>query len=252
MPKIAHLVMALAFMLGVLVVAGFLVADTVRASHMPPENGDFETGDLTGWTTFTTTNGTLGPGYPRVVLFDTNNMGTATYSAQFSVGQILNENGTRRGGGIYQNVHLVEGEYQITANIAVAFGTPQAGIATDGGLFELLVDGAVVASHNFGYVYVDTTQHNLLASVPVTSTDYHEIRIRITRPGDSSSVLNQYVDNVVISGGPDPIDPAPIDSKPGKNKTNGQTTDGKNCNYQGGKDGNNKGGNLGNCNDGKK
>ncbi len=33
-------------------------------------NGDFETGDLSGWTTFTTTNGTIGT--PAVVPFNTN------------------------------------------------------------------------------------------------------------------------------------------------------------------------------------
>jgi hypothetical protein len=193
-----------------------------------------------------------------VVLFDTNNDGTATYSAQFSVGQASNENLTASGGGIVQNVHLAEGEYQLAADIAVAFGVPEVGIATQGGLFELLVDGNVVASHNFGYVYVDTTEHSLLANVSIFTTGYHEIRIRITRPGMSVPELNQYIDNVALTGeeattDPAPTEPAPTDSKPGKSGINGsgQSTDaGKNCNYQDGTS--NKGGNLDNCNSGSK
>jgi len=46
-------------------------------------NGNFETGDFTDWTQFTTPNGILNP---AVVLFDTNGDSTATNSAQFRVG----------------------------------------------------------------------------------------------------------------------------------------------------------------------
>ena len=258
MTKIKYFVMAVAIMLGGLVVGTLPTVRTVHASDIPLANGDFETGDLTGWTPFTTTNGTLGFDYPQVVIFDTNDDGTATYSAQFSVGQASNDNLTKRGGGIYQTVHLAQGDYAISADIAVAFGTPEVGTATQGGLFELLVDGVVVASHNFGYVYVNTTQHSLIASVPITSTGYHEIRVRITRPGNSAPELNQYIDNVVLSGDaistePEPTEPAPTDSKPGKSgiSGSGQSSDtGKNCNYQDGSG--NKGGNLDNCNAGSK
>ena len=253
MPKITYVLMALAIMVG-----GFLTSGTVVAKDMPLINGDFEATDLTGWTPFTTTNGTLGPGYPQVVLFDTNNDGTPTSSAQFSVGQASNAGETTdnvwEGGGIYQTVHLAEGEYLITADIAVAFGIPQQGIATPGGLFELLVDDVVVANHNFGDVYKNTTQHSLLASVPVYSTSYHEIRFRITRPGTPAAELHQYIDNVLLSGGPESTDPPPSDSKPGKDKSS-QSTDApqKNCNYQAGKDGSNKGGSTDTtCTAGKK
>ena len=246
MSKLTILVMVLAVVLG-----GVLISGIVMADDKPLSNGDFETGDLTGWTTFTTTNGTLGSGYPQVVLFDINNDGKATYSAQFSVGQASNENLTKRGGGIFQNVHLAQGEYLITADIAVAFGTPLVGSATQGGLFELLVDEVVVASSNFGYVDAGTTERSLLASVPIYTTGAHEIAVRITRPGDSALELNQYIDNVVLSGGAESTDTSSSDSKPGKNRINGQGTDDPpNCNYKGGNS--NQGGNLDNCNSGSK
>jgi len=221
MSKLTYLVMALAIILG-----GYLVSGIVWADHITLDNGDFETGDLTGWTTFTTTNGTLGSA--QVASFDTNGDGTATYSAQFSVGQASPEGLTRRGGGIVQNFHLAEGEYEVSADIAVVFGTPDQGIRTDGGLFELLVDGAVVADHDFGQIEVNTTKRSLIACFPLDG-GYHDIAIRITRSGTPAQALYQYVDNVSVS--PD---------------------DGKNSNYQRGKDGGNKGSNKNNCNAGKK
>jgi hypothetical protein len=52
-------------------------------------NGNFGTGDLTGWTVFTTSNGTNGTfngvALPNVVSFDTTGTG-ATNSALFEVG----------------------------------------------------------------------------------------------------------------------------------------------------------------------
>ena len=60
------------------------LAVTLVASAAPVPNGDFETGDLTGWTTFTTTNGTIGT--PAVVPFDTTGSG-ASNAAEFNVGR---------------------------------------------------------------------------------------------------------------------------------------------------------------------
>jgi len=45
-------------------------------------NRDFQTGDFTGRTFFTTSQGGLGQ--PAVVLFDTSDTGTPSYSARFS------------------------------------------------------------------------------------------------------------------------------------------------------------------------
>ena len=59
-------------------------------------NGDFETGNLNGWTTFLTANGVLDP---AVALFDTDGDSTATQSARFNVGRTPPSLGPLEGGG---------------------------------------------------------------------------------------------------------------------------------------------------------
>ncbi len=79
-------------------------------------NGDFETGNLNGWTTFLTSNGVLNP---TVVLFDTDGDTTATQSARFQVGEVINVGDIiAEGGGIFQNVITPAGTVMISADIS--------------------------------------------------------------------------------------------------------------------------------------
>jgi hypothetical protein len=60
------------------IAAGFAVAPTANAAIVT--NGNFATGDFTGWTLFTTSNGSLGPsgsGLPAVTSFNVTGSGTA-------------------------------------------------------------------------------------------------------------------------------------------------------------------------------
>jgi hypothetical protein len=155
-------------------------------------NGTFETGDWGGWTTFATPGGTLGgPGFPDVVTFDANGDGRETESLQLLVGD--------GGGGIYQNVELASGEVTITAEIA-----SKSVLADDaGGLFELLLDGDVVASHDFGPIGQEEVQRALLSGTAADVTaGEHEVRIRITRAGPSvyGSTPFSFIDNVQVYG----------------------------------------------------
>lgn len=101
------LVWVIAGLTAALLTGGVLYAE----SQTSLVNGDFETGDLSGWTVFTTGNGTVGgPAYPKVVPFDTDNDGTASNSAQFLVGQVIFDPDEPEGGGIYQVVSLAAGE----------------------------------------------------------------------------------------------------------------------------------------------
>ena len=154
-------------------------------------NGDFETGDLTGWRVFTNQGvSSLGEGFPQVVLFDTNGNGVETFSAVFRVGG--------SGGGIIQSVNLSAGDLTITLDIA-AFA-PVSNFA--GGFFEVSVDGRVVATHDFGFISGGSTERASLTGTTTVTAGTHDIIIEISRSsfGQSSNTPLQYIDNVVLSG----------------------------------------------------
>ncbi len=159
-------------------------------------NGDFETGTLAGWTTFTTANGTLGgTGFPNVVPFDTNNDGTATNSAQFRVGQV--SLGVPAGGGIFQNITTVAAPLTLSLDIAALGGVF---INASGGLFELLLDGSVIDSQDFGDISAGATEFSMLAALPMVSAGTHEVRIRMTRPfAQGVGTPEQYLDNIIAT-----------------------------------------------------
>ncbi len=165
-------------------------------------NGDFETGNLSGWTVFSTTNGTNGLGLPDVVLFDTNDVGNGSLSARFNVGQI--EAGTSQvGGGIFQSVELTAGTYVLALNAAMLDET---GVPNDaGGLIELLFDNVVVDSHDFRHAEVNMPEYTTLSAVlSGVSAGTHEVRIRLTREYTSNLLASpfQYLDNITLVPGP--------------------------------------------------
>lgn len=165
------------------------------------DNGDFATGDLTGWTTFTTANGTLGAGYPQVVSFDTDHDGSASLAAAFLPGQANYTPGVRAGGGIYQDFYMMAGQLSISADVAMLDGLDTNN--ADGGLAELLVDGMVVDSYDFGEAMVGITEYTILASVSIEAEGIHEVRFRFTRrymTDPATPIL--YLDDVIVEGSP--------------------------------------------------
>ena len=153
-------------------------------------NGDFQTGDFAGWTTFTTANGTIGT--PAVVAFDTTGIG-ASLAARFSVGEATFD-ATQQGGGIFQSMVVsTPGDYSMYVDIAAE----RIGGAPNGsaGLFSLLLNGVVVDSHDFGGIFGNTTVRSSLATTVTLGAGTHEFRVLITRPFTAPFGLNQYVDN---------------------------------------------------------
>lgn len=181
----------------VLAAVGILLS--ARPASATLINGGFETGTLAGWTTFTTADGTLGTGFPVVGMFDTDNDGVDSLAATFRVGDAASPL-TAEGGGIFQNVGLLAGSLTITAAIAVLddVGTGNAA----GGLFELLFDGAVVDSHDFGSVVLGVPEFaSLSVVIPVVTAGSHEVRFRMTREFlQSGETPLQYIDDVELSG----------------------------------------------------
>src|SRR6059058_1339437 len=106
-------------------------------------NGDFSTGSLSPWTTFTTANGTINGG--DVQPFDTTGTGVSL-AAHIDAGEVV-FSGANEGGGIYQN--FSGAPYTVSADVAsqAAAGFPGNG---DCGTFVLQLDGTTIASHAFG------------------------------------------------------------------------------------------------------
>lgn len=177
-----------------------LAAPLCTARAQTPVNGDFETGDLTGWTQFTTDSGSLGTGYPKVAQYDAANSGTASYAAEFQVGLIPGDTGTAEGGGIFQDFTFPAGDFTLSLNVAsqgVGFAN------TDAGTFKLLFDGNVVSSITMGTLAAFGQKYaTLTGSVSGVSAGQHELGIQITRGATTSSHAPvEYLDNVQVSAG---------------------------------------------------
>jgi hypothetical protein len=189
----------------ILVTVLAVLVGSTASSHAGLINGGFGTGDLSGWTTFTTANGTLGD-VIGVVPFDTNGDGTATPSAQFRVGHVVYSPGDFEGGGIYQGVALGAGALTLSADIAVWASFEN----QDGGLFELLFDGLVVDFHDFGPISTGSIEHATLAASFEITEGLHEVRFRMTRPWlERFNTPHQFIDDVVLVAPEPPVEPVP-------------------------------------------
>jgi hypothetical protein len=159
-------------------------------------NGDFELGDLSGFTSYETANGHV---IEDVVAFDTNNNGVASLAAKFNVGS-SSYTGSPHGGGIYQNVTLADGDLSFTVDVASTANSSN----SDGGLVEAYLDGQLMASHNFGSIAGGATEYATVSFyVPNVNSGSHEIRIQLTRLYTTTSVAN-YIDNLSLTGSSTP------------------------------------------------
>ena len=97
---------------------------TCAAQAQSVVNGNLETGNIAGWTTFLTSNGTIGEdfGLPDIVPFDIDNDGIATNVARFQAGETVYNPAvghTSEGGGIFQSFTVpAAGSYSLSADIA--------------------------------------------------------------------------------------------------------------------------------------
>jgi PEP-CTERM motif len=183
-----------------------LAATGAQATQLV-SNGDFATGDFTGWTLFTTTNGTAGfnPG-PQVTAFDVTGNG-ASNAAEFQVGQI-NASALWEGGGIFQTLNAAAGLLTFSADFASYLSQD---INLSGGVFSVLLDGVVLDSFDTGEIAAGFSGPIRGSRVPVPaiergtltfSTDVtagsHILALQVTRPypiGGGATPL-QYFDNI--------------------------------------------------------
>jgi hypothetical protein len=161
-------------------------------------NGDFETGDLTGWTVFDTTHG--GTNLADVTLFDTAVPGNLSDAARFQVGQTsgtIGIGGSPEGAGIFQTITLNSGTLNISVNVAESASSTNG----DGGTFELLLNNVVVASAAFGIVGPGTERTTLTYSGTVNAgSNIIAVDARRNFGNAAPNEPDQYFDNVAISG----------------------------------------------------
>lgn len=158
-------------------------------------NGNFETGVLSPWTTYTTANGVIGT--PQVVSFDTTGSGTSL-AAQLQVGQTLFESGVGAGGGIRQVFTSGAGAFSVSA--AIASFRNAAVDNGSGGAFSLLLDDVVLDTFDFGFISAGATERSLLSFSGIITAGIHTLSIEARRPFLTNSTTPfQYVDDVVLS-----------------------------------------------------
>lgn len=163
-------------------------------------NGDFETGDLTGWSSFLTPNGTIRAGFPIVTPFDTTGSGVSN-AMKIRIGQIAFVPGTPAGGGIQQDFVLANpGDF--TASMDVAAALEQNFGNTQPGKFELLIDGQVLDVADFNGQTIlpgDVFRGSLSGQANGLAAGMHTLQVRITRASLDTREVYQYVDNVTLA-----------------------------------------------------
>lgn len=176
-------------------------------------NGDFETGNLSGWSLFTTSNGTMGPSpLAQVTLFDVDGDSVLSHAASMSVGYATAPCSSpgvscpqpTEGGGLRQNVYFTGGLFSLSAQVAVQNTFLYGGYNLDGGLFSFILDGTTLDTFSVGRIKAGSTQRGLLSYSGFIGEGFHTLDLLVTRNYASSQSLFQYVDNVSAKEIPEP------------------------------------------------
>jgi hypothetical protein len=176
---------------------GSVSAEVLRAT-------DFESGSFSGWTAFSTSNGTLGgKGFPSVAVCDHAGIGAPSRCLQVEVGQFhyAPVHDVQQGGGIELTTMTGSGILQLSARVGATYDSPNKKRNLNGGLFEWVVDDQVVAGLDVGPIENGAgVQHQFTGRFPVTAGP-HTIQLRITRPfqsGTGQPAPIQFVDDVMV------------------------------------------------------
>jgi hypothetical protein len=181
-------------------IAALLMVSIVGVAEGTPvtlTNADFSAG-LTGWTTFVTANGSLGPApLPSTQSFDVDGDSVPTPAAWFQVGEQV-FTGLQEGGGIFQSFTTGAGTLTMNADIAVFTQGPS---NASGGIFTMLLDNVAVAVFDSGNTTSGQTERSSLNAVVAVGAGSHEIRFLMTRPfihGTLGETPFQYIDDVAL------------------------------------------------------
>ncbi len=170
-------------------------------------NGGFDSGTLSGFTVFTTANGTNGAGLPNVVSFDTTGTG-ASNAAHFNVGEVSGF--APEGGGLSQTITIgSSGLYTISENFASQ--DPLVGnLNGDGGTFSLLLNGMIIATDSLGAIAAGQIDRGSLSDTAILSAGPYLLQTEITRSAGTINGLtpDEYLDNISVTQ-PNAVTPEP-------------------------------------------
>lgn len=189
-----------------------LLVVTAGSAQSQLVNGNFGTGDFTGWTLYDTQGyglfgyyGTGGSALTQVTPFDTAGTGTPVNSAEFEVGEvsgIIGGGGLGQGVGIYQNVTLGAGLLSLSVNMA----SMSPGNNADGGTFELLINSTAVNTVAIGYIGVNQTIRSTLDYSGDIAAGTYQIGVEMRRGGGTEWPITpfQYLSDFELSVTPVP------------------------------------------------
>ena len=162
-------------------------------------NGDFETGDMTGWT-WTPTAFSETEMTPGVVSFDTSGSG-ASLAFRVNAGTDATHWGQdqEEGGYLSQSVVLTNGQ---ECDVEIGAGAMQniAGNNADAGMFRLYIDGNLLWTWDIDEIAAgDIVRSSFAGTYTPTFTGPHDVEILITRTyRNYAPVLWHYLDDVVV------------------------------------------------------
>lgn len=158
-------------------------------------NGNFQSGDFTGWTISNTSNGTWGDGYPVVTGWPLG----GENAAKGEVGEV-NFTGQYEGGILSQTFNSGAGAATLSFDwAAMGDGINQ---NADGGLFELILDGSILAQFDVGTIGPNDLFNGTLSANANLTAGQHTFEIDVLRPYRSVSggTPYQYVTNADVEG----------------------------------------------------
>ncbi len=159
-------------------------------------NGAFETGDFTGWTSFTTPDGIIGS--QQVTDFDVVE-GAVSPAAEFTVRK-SSSTASAAGGGVFQTVAHTGGDLALSVDVASTIG---AGSTTQfSGIYSLIFDGNVIDTVDFPRITGgETLRAQLSGSVLGLAPGNYDFRLQVVRDIDvkSSAQPRLYFDNAAAT-----------------------------------------------------
>ena len=178
------------------------LAGSIRADFV---NGGFDTGDLSGWTVTPTPNGQTALQIVEPFDIDFSGPFLASNAAKLAVGQVVFASGVPAGVELTQSLSLIGGvEYTIGFDWAAMRPTGQ-GSNSQGGIFDLIVNGVSLANAAAGSTSGSTTNSgHLQAMFTPGVTGNYVVGARVQRPFTVAANLFQYLDNFSASSIPEP------------------------------------------------